>query len=294
MSEFVQETSTIFSRPKVVKVLKVEDHGLDTKTIFLDLEVDAKPGQFVMIWLPGIDEKPFTLDFCGKGKKTAITLQAKGFYTKKLIQAKQGDLIGIRGPYGTNFPLQNSQGKKFQNACIVGGGLGIPALTELSEALAKQGTKFTAIIGGRTKQSVLSEERFAKFGKVFPCTDDGSHGFKGFTTDKMKELIQSGEKFDVVYSCGPEIMMNKALNLAIENKAEYFGSLERFMKCGIGICSACCVNEYRVCTDGPVFSGQQLKQMEEFGQTARLKTGKKIELKEYVSIKDSGEDLIGK
>ncbi len=287
-SMVLNQVSKVFSKPKIVKVSKVLDHELNTKTIFLETEMNAKPGQFAMIWLPGIDEKPFTLDFSGKGKQVGITLQAKGFYTQKLIQVKPGDLIGIRGPYGTNFPIK----KQWKKACIVGGGLGIPALTELAEALAKQKIQVTSILGARTKQGVLSEKRFAECGKVFPCTDDGSHGFQGFTTDKLKELISSGEKFNVIYSCGPEIMMKKALQLAEEIKAKYFGSLERFMKCGIGICAACCCNEFRVCTDGPVFSGKQLKKMNEFGETSRTKAGKKVSLKEYVSFKDLGEDLL--
>lgn len=253
------------------KIKEIVQETVNHKTFFLDRAIEAKPGQFVMVWLPRVDEKPFTLSCL---EKTAFTAEKKGLFTEKLFALKEGDFIGIRGPYGQGFELKNK-------ACLVAGGCGAAPLAPLAEALAANNFTFYAILGAKTKEMLLFKERFKKASKeLIVCTDDGSEGRKGFTTEALEELLAE-KKIENVLTCGPEIMMKKVFDLCQAKRIECQASLERYFKCGIGICGQCMVNNFRVCKEGPVFSTEQLKLMTEFGQSARLKSGKKVSLKEY-------------
>ena len=118
--------------------------------------------------------------------------------------------------------------------------------------------------------------------KLNVTTDDGSYGIKGFTTNVLEKLLKEG-KIKIVYTCGPEIMMKKVLELCNKYKVECEASLERYMSCAFGICGKCMINDKIVCIDGPIFNSKQLSNMSEFGKFARLKTGKKVTIKEYHS-----------
>jgi dihydroorotate dehydrogenase electron transfer subunit len=110
-------------------------------------------------------------------------------------------------------------------------------------------------------------------------TDDGSEGFFGFTTQRMEQLIQDkDQQFDLVITCGPEVMMKKVVELAVKAQIPVQASLERYMKCGIGICDACAINGYQVCRDGPVFNGEHLAKLEEFGKHQRDVCGRTINI----------------
>jgi len=272
--------------PELVKIKKVVNENNKVKTFFLDKRINAKPGQFLMVWLPRVDEKPFSLSYIGK--KTAITVERKGAFTKEMFRLKPGDKIGVRGPYGNSYSIK-------QDACVVAGGLGIAPLKPLIEKLKNP----TVIFGVKTKKEFLLLKDLEKY-KINLCTDDGSVGFKGFTTDLLKILIklsknekglektksfQKKKKFSVIYSCGPEVMSKKVFTIAEKNKIDCEVSLERWIKCGLGVCGQCAVDEFRVCKDGPVFSSKQLRLMSEFGKYARLSTGKKVTINEYLKIK---------
>ena len=115
-------------------------------------------------------------------------------------------------------------------------------------------------------------------------TDDGTCGRKCFTTTILEELLKNKKnKIKIVYTCGPEIMMKKVLDICNKYKIECEASLERVMKCGFGVCGSCMINDVTVCKDGPVFNSKQLNKMSEFGNFARLKSGKKVTLNEYHS-----------
>ena len=108
--------------------------------------------------------------------------------------------------------------------------------------------------------------------KILVSTDDGSYGEKGFVTDLVEKLV-SENQFDGVYVCGPEIMMYKTVQSAHSRKIFVQASLERMMKCGVGICGSCCVGEDLVCKDGTVFDGDHLSTNKEFGISHRNKAG---------------------
>ncbi|HYZ96307.1 MAG TPA: hypothetical protein VE524_06890, partial [Nitrososphaeraceae archaeon] len=105
-------------------------------------------------------------------------------------------------------------------------------------------------------------------------TEDGSHGIHGHATDVMTHILEN-EKFDNIYTCGPELMMKKVFDIASSHSLPVQARLGRYMKCGIGICASCCIGEHLVCKDGTVFNEKKLRFMTEFGQISRDKSGRK-------------------
>ena len=133
------------------------------------------------------------------------------------------------------------------------------------------------MIGSQTKEEVFFEDLANKLleknkHQIIVVTEDGTYGKKGFVTDVLEELLEQNS-FDAVYTCGPELMMYKTVNLARSNQIFVQASLERMMKCGIGICGSCCVGEDLVCKDGTVFDGEYLLKNNEFGNYHRTKSG---------------------
>ena len=248
------------------KIEKVIIHDSYHKTLFFSCEKCrlAEPGQFAMIWIPSIDEIPMSLSHIGEMQ--AITVKKVGEATHALYEMGKGDRIGIRGPYGKGFT------EKGGKALFVAGGIGIAPLLPL---IKKYKGEKHVILAARTKSMLLFENELAKIARLHIATDDGSHSFKGFATDLMKKLIDERE-FDIVYTCGPEIMMKKVFDICKENGIDMQASLERYMKCGIGICDSCTINGYRVCKDGPVFDFATLSKMPDFGKWKRNEAGKKI------------------
>ncbi len=250
--------------PEMVKIKKVSEENADTKTFFFEKKDDIKPGQFLMVWIPELGEKPFSVSYIGK--ETGITVFRKGKFTEKLFSMEPGDMIGVRGPYGKGFGIRN-------NACVVGGGCGIAPLGPLIENLDNP----YVIIGAKGSDGLIFNKRFSS-AKI--TTDDGSSGFHGFTTDVLKNVLKE-RKFDVVYACGPEIMMKKVFDICEENGIKCQVSLERYVKCGFGVCGHCDIDGFMICKDGPVFHSEQLRKMQSFGIMAKLKNGKKITVAEY-------------
>ena len=128
-----------------------------------------------------------------------------------------------------------------------------------------------------TKEELLFHRRLANRGaNVYTCTDDGSCGFKGFATHRAMELISKSD-YDWVVVCGPEVMMVPLFGFLENNNIDGEYSLERYMKCAIGICGQCCVDNtgWRICAEGPVFNSYQLAQIDEFGSYRRSPSGLK-------------------
>jgi len=259
-------------KQEIVKIKKIKKETPTHSTIFFDSHISFQPGQFVMIWLPGCDEKPFTISY-QNGQRFGVTIESKGIFTKKIIEF-QKKKIGIRGPFGNGFHIDS----KYKNICVVAGGCGMAPLALLiEEILAKKKIKTDIILGARSKQHLLFSKRFKNLNY---CTDDGSLGFHGFVTDFLENKIKT-KKYDVVYTCGPEIMMYKVWQICERKKINCFASLERYMRCGFGVCGACVCGGERVCKDGPVFSSAQLRKLKDFGKKAILKSGKEVSLDEY-------------
>ena len=253
--------------PKILKINKIVSESKNHKSIFFKNKLDCKPGQFIMVWLPGVDEKPMAVSYLSNNE-FAFTFQIIGKFTKALSKLKRGDKVGIRGPYGNGFSTK-------QNACVIGGGCGMASVSTLIDTLKNP----VIINGSKNKDNIIYLKRYKK---AAITTDDGSLGKKGFPTEVLGKILKK-KKIKIVYTCGPEIMMKKIVDICNKHKIECEASLERYMSCGYGICGKCMVNDKLVCIDGPVFNSKQLSKMEDFGKYARLKSGKKVTLKEHHS-----------
>ena len=258
--------------PQMLEISQVLQEGKSQKSFFFKHHIDCKPGQFLMVWLPGVDEKPMAVSYHDKNE-FAFTSQAIGKFTNALEKIKKGDKLGIRGPYGNSFSLKN-------NSCVVAGGVGLSSVSTLIDKLKNP----VVIYGTRSKEHLIYLKRY-KNKNMLITTDDGSFGRKGFTTDALEEVLANKKnKIKIVYTCGPEIMMKKVFDLCLRYRVECEASVERMMKCGFGICGACVANDRIVCIDGPIFNSRQLNKLQEFGNFARLKSGRKVSLKEYHGV----------
>ena len=261
-------------KPHMTKIVRIVRETPSIKTYYLDYGMDAKPGQFSMLWLPGLDEKPFTMT--AAGKQSAVTVQCKGKFTNKMCQLKEGDKIWVRGPYGNGFDTEG-----IKTACIVAGGCGAAPILILAEQFKEKGIETTIILGAKTGNECLFKERLGKTTKsLYITTDDGSLGEKGFTTTILEKLL-SEKKFDSVFCCGPEPMMMAVFRACEKHKASCQLNMERYMRCGFGICGACALGKFLVCKDGPVFTEEQLSKIPDFGKKAMLKSGKVVTTKEF-------------
>jgi len=257
--------------PTMIEINDVVQEAKNIKSFFFKHSLDSKPGQFIMVWLPGVDEKPMAVSYHSKNE-FAFTFQIIGKFTKSMDALKKGDKVGIKGPYGNGFSTKSG-------SCVVGGGIGMAAVATLIDKLNNP----IIINGARNKDQLIYQKRF-KNKKMVITTDDGSCGRKCFTTEVLEEVLKN-KKISLVQTCGPEIMMKKVLDICNKHKVECEASLERFMGCGFGVCGKCMVNDKIVCIDGPVFTSAQLNNMSEFGSFARLKSGKKVTLKDYHSTR---------
>jgi len=268
---------TRVNRMRVVKIQAARRESPVVKSIFFedDLCAKAKPGQFLMVWVPGVDEIPLSLSSIPPSKGlSSVTVAEIGEATKALNQKDIGDVIGIRGPFGSNF---EAIGEK---ALVVGGGMGTVPLMPLIEKLVEERSSVTILLGANTKTELISFERLEEIARndvdLIVTTDDGSYGLKGIATDPLSKVLDS-ERFDMVYGCGPEKMIHRVYSLTEQYNIPLQASLERIMRCAIGICGSCVIGKYRVCRDGPVFTSDQLREVElEFGRFKHDFSGKRI------------------
>jgi len=269
---------TDINKMRIVEVGAVRHESPTVNSIFFKdtLCANAKAGQFVMIWIPGVDEIPLSLSyFDPKSGICSVTVAKVGEATEALNQKREGDLIGVRGPFGNHFEIIG------QKALVVGGGIGMAPLMPLIESLIERGSLTTVLMGARTKNELIFLNRLEKLeqkGKIelIVTTDDGSYGLRGLVTDPLGEVLSS-RSFDVIYACGPEGMLYKIYHVAERYQVPLQVSLERIMRCAVGLCGSCVIGLYRVCKDGPIFTSDQLREVEgEFGKYKHDFNGKRV------------------
>jgi ferredoxin--NADP+ reductase len=220
-----------------------------------------KAGQFVILM---IDEKgeriPLTIVDSDPGKGTlTIIYQVVGKTTDQLARLEVGDIIQhVLGPLGHPTEIEG-----IQTAICVGGGVGIGVLYPIAKALKEKGTRVISIIGARTKDLlILEEESRSVSDELHITTDDGSYGRHGFVSDVLKELIDSGQKIDRVYTIGPVPMMRVVANVTRPFNIKTLVSLNPIMVDGTGMCGACRVTvggkTKFTCVDGPEFDGHEV------------------------------------
>ena len=188
------------------------------RTFFFNDKLCAKgkPGQFIMVWLPGFDELPMSISSTHPNGLASVTVANVGEATKLLHEKEKGDIVGVRGPFGNSFkPVKG-------NVLLVGGGTGIAPLAFLAEELSELKVKMSFLLGARTKEELLFmskiESTFSRTGnRIIVSTDDGSYGRKGVVTELVEETLAKDE-FDTIYACGKEPMLFKIFILAEKHR----------------------------------------------------------------------------
>jgi dihydroorotate dehydrogenase electron transfer subunit len=217
-----------------------------------------------MIWLPDAPEG-FGPEVCNtvpmsiagwEDGKVRITVKNLGPTSAALLACQPGDLLGLMGPLGNGFSLDTRQ------PLLMGGGVGAPPLLYLAQTLVARGIEPMTLLGGRTNTEIFHYDEIPGVVKI--ATDDGSAGYQGKVTDLLQNHVP-----DHLYSCGPEPMLVRGLEWALENQIAAELCLERYMACGIGLCGICTLDQDLVCQDGPVFSGSRLTHSKEFGIVMR-------------------------
>lgn len=250
--------------PRTVQIKEIIPENSSTKTLVLDDAIpNATPGQFIMLWIPGIDEKPFAI--VARDPLT-ITVAAVGPFSHALHARKVGDPVGWRGPFGNGFNL-NGDGATL----LIGGGYGVAALYFAACELKKQNRAVIAALGGQSAQDLVYENRMREIGaQVEIATEDGSHGSPGFVTDAARPWLS---RVSNVLACGPEAMLVAIMREALTKNVPAQLAVERYIKCGFGICGQCALSGKLVCMDGPVFTAKELSQLPEFGRVHRDASG---------------------
>ncbi len=260
--------------PKIVEIKEIVDETPTIRTFRFDWDFKTlgkpSPGEFVMVWNFN-NEKPMSISQINDNE-LAITVKNIGEFTSQLHELNTGDKIGVRGSYGTGFDV-SFKGKKI---IAVGGGVGMAPINAVSSHLASD-NNVTVISAAQTKDELLFADSLDKLGvDVHPCTDDGSFGFKGFATDCLRDLLETSS-YDYAFVCGPEIMMKGIFEILEDAGIPAQYSLERYMKCALGVCGQCCVDSegWRICVEGPVFENDKINQITEFAQYRRNASGVK-------------------
>lgn len=249
---------------KPARIVEVKDENRKLKSFFLSPAPEPQPGQFFMVWVPGYEEIPISASGFAAGL-LRISVSKEGYTSERMHALKKGDLILIRGPFGRGF---NLEGDSF---LLVGGGYGMAPLIFAGSKLKGKRLKF--LIGAKTRDELAFVEEARALGETLVSTEDGSEGKRGLVTD----LIGDGD-YDWVLTCGPESMMVRVLEICREKGWRVQLCLERYMKCGFGLCGSCDLgNGLRVCVDGPVFFDHELENTD-FGRARRDASGRRISL----------------
>jgi len=261
--------------PQTVRIREVRDETRTIRTFVLDTEVpEAEPGQFIMLWLPGVDEKPMSI--ACPAPLTVIVARVGPFSTA-LHRRKAGDRLGWRGPYGRGFSLPSREEREDRSVVLVSGGCGVGPLFFLATRAVERGIPTTVALGARTSLDLPYVDQFGALGvELLVATDDGSIGFQGYVSDLVAQRISQTTGELTLYACGPEPMLVAVHQLCRSRGIPGQLSVERYMKCGFGICGQCALDGLLVCKDGPVFSVEQLDGLRDFGHARRSATGRRL------------------
>ncbi len=211
-----------------------------------------------MLWVPGVDEIPLSI-MATEGGQVSVSVKEVGDATRHLHRMKTGETVGVRGPFGNRF--SESRGR----ILMVGGGTGTAPLLFLAKRLAGKAERLSFVMGAKTRVELLFLNELSLVcteKSVTATTEDGTYGLQCLVTEPLEKLL-ARERFDMVFCCGPELMVRKIFELAEKIGVSFEASLERLMRCGIGLCGSCVIGKYRVCRDGPVFNAVRLREVKD-------------------------------
>ena len=268
MQEIVRSKLT----PTPAEILKIIPETPDTRTFYFKPKTkleDPKPGQFTEIYIPGVGEAPVSVSGTESDDVIIQTVRSIGTLTEYLFKLGRGDLIGIRGPYGKGWPIEKLKDK---DVLIVGGGMGLaplrPVIKEVERNRRDYG-RLSILYGARNPSLLLYRYEFDEYRKIpnsellltVDRADETWTGNVGVVTQLIPKASVDPRNA-VALVCGPEIMMRftvKALERQGFKGNQIYLSLERRMKCGVGLCGHCQVGPYFVCRNGPIFPYWMIK-----------------------------------
>lgn len=244
--------------PIPARIVDVRQENYRTRSLVLDCSLDAYPGQFVMLWMPRFDEKPYSLV---SANPVLVMVTRVGPFSDMVANKRPGDRIWLRGPFGNGFHPQPDH----KRIALVGGGYGVAPLSWLAESQAGKCAESTAILGARTAADLLFAGRFVRMDgkgttmRTLLTTEDGTNppdmtARKGRVTDVLAPMLEAGA-LDAVFACGPHGMLAAIESLARRYRVPAQLSWEAYMRCAVGICGACEHNGKLLCLDGPVLDG---------------------------------------
>lgn len=259
----------------IVKDVIVESSIIKTFNLEPEQEFSFNTGQFIELCLPGIGEAPFTPSSSpGIKDKIDITIMNAGYVTGEIHKiVTPGTIVGVRGPFGKGYPLNEFKGK---DILIVGGGVGLAPLRSLLYSLFLSISDYPKIVlkyGAKTPSDIIYKDEILSWKKnknfeVELTVDRGDKNWKG-NVGVVTEIVKGDEvskENSIAVVCGPPIMMKfatfKLLDLGFKPDQIYL-SMEKNMSCGLGKCGHCRLGNYYVCTDGPVFLYESIKDIEE-------------------------------
>jgi dihydroorotate dehydrogenase electron transfer subunit len=241
--------------PQPFKIAAIHQENASTRSLALDGRMDAEPGQFVMAWLPGVDEKPFSL---AHADPVTLTVAAVGPFSRAVHGLSVGDRIWLRGPLGRGYALPHvSSPAAAGHALLIGGGYGAAPLRFLAERLLASSHAVSMIIGARSAADLLLVNAFQAMDvRLWLATEDGSAGLRGLATDAIEPALASAPaETGMVYACGPTAMLRAVAAICRARGLPAQLSWEAHMRCGIGLCGSCEVGDgWLTCLDGPVFT----------------------------------------
>jgi len=238
--------------PQPLRISAIRTENESTKTFELAGSLEAAPGQFVMVWLPGIDEKPFSL---AGADPIRLTIAAVGPFTRAIHQLREADRLWVRGPLGRGYNLPPAGSN--QKLLLAGGGYGVAPLHFLARWALAAGHQVGMIIGAKNRTNLLLAVDFEALGlPLWLTTEDGSAGQPGLVTDAMVDLVADPKtRPNAVYACGPTGMLTAIVELCKTEELPCQLAWEAYMRCAIGLCGSCEVGSgWLACLDGPVFN----------------------------------------
>lgn len=264
-------------RLHTVTVKKVIWETDDTFTLQIDLGEMGQtfrflPGQFNMLYVFGLGEAAISISSdSSQGGMLAHTIHRVGTVTTGLAQMKRGDVIGLRGPFGSAWPITAARGK---DVCIVAGGIGLAPLRPVMYAMLRERTAFERIIllyGARSPLDLLYRVELEEWAKehnveILVTVDRGDSSWKGYigVVTSLFSYIKLDARATVGYLCGPETMMKYTID-EMERRGlaedQIYLSMERNMKCAVGFCGHCQYGPEFICKDGPVFTLPRIRHL---------------------------------
>jgi len=221
----------------------------------------ARPGQFMMVWVFGVGEVPISVSGAGPDGEVVLTVRNVGAVSAAIVAQRPGAVIGLRGPFGTAWPVADAAGR---DVVVIAGGLGLAPLRLAIEALTNPPTasapaRVTVVVGAREPAQLLYRDDCARWeragARVHLTVDSADRAWPGAVGTATAMLQRLGERHEMALVCGPELMMTSGARAAIAlgvPPADVWVSLERNMHCGIGHCGRCQLGSYLLCRDGAV------------------------------------------